>query len=130
MSDNQDINISSKKRNRDKILELIGKEEETNDENVCIVCGKTLSSDEYEKCESCSDKQLATEYLHDIVDLVPYGENFSKLEFMGSNMGSLNAELVLNKLVQYELLLFVLVLLFYLIFDMLLYQHVQMYEEI
>jgi len=106
LPDNPDINISSKKRNRDKILELMGKEEETEDENVCIVCGKTLSSDEYEKCESCSDKQLATEYLHDIVDLVPYGVNFSKLEFMGSNMGSLNAELVLNKLVQYELLLF------------------------
>ena len=108
LQDNQEEHFSSKKRNRDKILELIEESEEDsiNEENVCIICGEELADNEIDRCELCNDKLLATEYLHDIVTLVPYGKNFSKLDVNGLNLPNLNTELVLNKLVKYELLLF------------------------
>ena len=101
-----EIRVSPKKRNRDKILELIKEPEETNEETVCIICERTLADNEIDRCELCNDKLLATEYLHEIVNVLPYGKHFSKLDVNGLNLPNLNTELVLNKLVKYELLLF------------------------
>ena len=108
--DDSSTKISSKKRNRDKILELIDEEEnsqeEKTEEHVCIVCGIRLNDFGLEKCELCNDKSLATEYLKEFVTKVPYGKNFSKLDLVNVGVDSLNAELFLNKLAKYDLIHF------------------------
>lgn len=99
------IKTSHKKRNKRKIYDLINQEDDS-EENICPVCGTILNEYGIDKCESCSDKQLATEYLHDMVTKVPYKKNFSKYTF-ASIMGisSLDANLILEKLLKYDLLL-------------------------
>ena len=108
--DDSSTKISSKKRNRDKILELIDEEEnsqeEKTEEHICIVCGIRLNDFGLEKCELCNDKSLATEYLKEFVTKVPYGKNFSKLDLVNVGVDSLNAELFLNKLAKYDLIHF------------------------
>lgn len=100
--------MSSKKRNKRKILELIKEEENGIDEEseipACIVCGNQLDNSNMEKCELCSDKSLATEYLKEFVTKVPYGKNFSKNTLIGCGIDSLDAEIFLKKLVNYGLI--------------------------
>lgn len=96
---------SHKKRNKRKIFELINNEEDS-EKNICTVCGNILDDYEVEKCESCRDKQLATEYLHDMVTKVPYKKNFSKYDFIDiMNVSSMDANLILEKLLKYNLVL-------------------------
>ena len=108
LSDESKVSISSKKkRNHQKILELI-KEEDIEETpamtNVCNVCGVVLDNLEIDKCELCMDKSLATEYLHDFVTEIPYGNHFSKLDLVDIGIESLRADLIINKLVEYNLI--------------------------
>ena len=103
LNDSTNENVAHVNKNRQRLLELIGEETE---EEKCIVCGIQLSDYEVDKCESCIDKQLAVEYLHDVVTKVPYGDSFSKQVFIKeTGISGLDATLILEKLLKYDLLI-------------------------
>ena len=97
-------NIASKKRNRDKILELIDGDEEY-ENKVCTVCGSILKDSEIEKCGSCKDKSLACEYLKRFVTRVSYNKSFSERNLIKMEIPSLEVDLIINKLLNYDLIL-------------------------
>ena len=105
LSNNLNESIPTKRRNRDAFLELIEEQEGIEEKNTCNICGSVLNNNEINKCDICRDKQLATEYLHNVVLRIPYEKNFSKSDFKRFSKDSLNSELILDKLVQYDLVM-------------------------
>ena len=101
---NLTYNSNIKERNRNKILELVS-DEENKEKRLCDSCGVVLTNFETDKCELCMDKSFATEYLHDIVTQVPYGKSFSKEDIISLGVDSLKADLYIEKLIKYRLLI-------------------------
>lgn len=104
LSNSSKEHVIPKKRKKQKILELI-EESDGNDDEICVVCGKILSESEIDKCDLCKDKALASDYLKRIVTKVPYEKNFSRINLMGSNISRLDFDLIIDKLLNYNLVL-------------------------
>lgn len=73
--------------------------------NHCLICGCELKENEIDKCFSCRDKNVAVKYLNDILPFISPYVNFSKKDLIYQGIFTEDIDVLLLKLLKYDLIL-------------------------
>ncbi len=78
---------------------------EKNSYGYCLICGTELKENEIGNCFSCKDKNIAVKYLNDILPFVSPYVNFSKRDIIYQGISTEDIDILLLKLLKYNLIL-------------------------